>query len=71
VNVWSPHVASNAQWIIKNILGGLFGAVLEALPEVTVTDLVRIFDLNFKTLFLFFHSSTSHTNEVNTWAYMP
>ncbi|EXJ54322.1 serine/threonine kinase 16 [Cladophialophora yegresii CBS 114405] len=37
--MWGPYARSNGEWIAKNILGGFFAAPIEALPEVSVTDL--------------------------------
>ncbi|GFF73772.1 hypothetical protein IFM60648_04022 [Aspergillus lentulus] len=36
--VWGPYVRSNGEWIGRSILSGFFVAPIEALPEVTVTD---------------------------------
>ncbi|RMY66833.1 hypothetical protein D0862_15149 [Hortaea werneckii] len=36
--MWGPYAASNGQWIAKNVLGGFFSAPIEALPEVSVSD---------------------------------
>lgn len=38
LTMWGPYAGSNGQWIAKNVLGGFFGAPIEALPEVTVAD---------------------------------
>lgn len=35
-----PYAHTNGQWIAKNIVGGFFGAPIEALPEISVTDIV-------------------------------
>ena len=40
LTVWGPYASSNGQWIAKNVLGGFFAAPIEALPEVSVTDVV-------------------------------
>ncbi|KIW62816.1 hypothetical protein, variant [Phialophora macrospora] len=37
--MWGPYASSNGEWIAKNILGGFFAAPIEALPEVSVTDI--------------------------------
>ncbi|ETI20591.1 hypothetical protein G647_08629 [Cladophialophora carrionii CBS 160.54] len=37
--MWGPYARSNGEWIAKNILGGFFAAPIEALPEVSVTDI--------------------------------
>ncbi|GIC92654.1 putative MFS transporter [Aspergillus udagawae] len=36
--IWGPYVRSNGEWIGRSILSGFFVAPIEALPEVTVTD---------------------------------
>lgn len=36
--MWGPSANSNGQWIAKNVLGGFFAAPIEALPEISVTD---------------------------------
>jgi MFS family permease len=38
MTIWSPYTKGNGQWIAKNILGGFFAAPIEALPELSVTD---------------------------------
>jgi MFS family permease len=46
----SPYVRSNAEWIGRSILSGFFVAPIEALPEVTVTDVVSICGSTFMPL---------------------
>ncbi|KAL3465341.1 MFS general substrate transporter [Aspergillus heterothallicus] len=36
--VWGPHVRSNGEWIARSIVTGFFLAPIEALPEVSVTN---------------------------------
>ncbi|EXJ60027.1 serine/threonine kinase 16 [Cladophialophora yegresii CBS 114405] len=36
--IWSAYVTSNGEWIAKCIVQGFFNAPIEALPEVSVTD---------------------------------
>ncbi|KAL5362171.1 major facilitator superfamily domain-containing protein [Aspergillus floccosus] len=36
--LWSPYVKSNGEWIGRSIIFGFFIAPIEALPEVSVTD---------------------------------
>jgi MFS family permease len=36
--VWAPYSKSNAEWIGSKILQGLFGAPIESLCEITVSD---------------------------------
>ncbi|KAF5609280.1 transporter HOL1 [Fusarium subglutinans] len=38
-SVWSAHVSSNGEWIAKCIIQGFFIAPIEALPEISITDL--------------------------------
>ena len=38
VTFWSPFARGNGQWIAKNIIGGFMNAPIEALPELSVTD---------------------------------
>ncbi|KAF4993155.1 hypothetical protein FGRMN_6640 [Fusarium graminum] len=38
-SVWSAHVSSNGEWIAKCIIQGFFVAPIEALPEISVTDI--------------------------------
>ncbi|KAG5752046.1 hypothetical protein H9Q70_005333 [Fusarium xylarioides] len=38
VMVWQPHVRSNGEWIATKILQGIFGAPIESLAEITVSD---------------------------------
>ncbi|KAJ5157628.1 uncharacterized protein N7482_008728 [Penicillium canariense] len=36
--MWGPYASTNGQWIARNIVSGFFTAPIEALPEITVTD---------------------------------
>ncbi|KIW22148.1 uncharacterized protein PV07_12469 [Cladophialophora immunda] len=36
--MWGPYARGNGVWIAKNVLGGFFAAPIEALPEISVTD---------------------------------
>ncbi|KAJ5218248.1 uncharacterized protein N7498_000347 [Penicillium cinerascens] len=36
--MWGPYANTNGQWIARNVLSGFFTAPIEALPEITVTD---------------------------------
>lgn len=38
----SPYIHTNGQWIARSILSGFFTAPIEALPEITVTDVVSL-----------------------------
>ncbi|KAI4718775.1 MFS general substrate transporter [Aureobasidium sp. EXF-10727] len=36
--VWGAYCKSNGEWIAKSVIQGFFGAPIEALPEISVTD---------------------------------
>ncbi|RBA22055.1 hypothetical protein FPRO05_00402 [Fusarium proliferatum] len=38
-SVWSAYVSSNGEWIAKCIIQGFFIAPIEALPEISITDI--------------------------------
>ncbi|RDW71682.1 putative MFS-type transporter [Coleophoma crateriformis] len=38
LTMWGPYASTNGQWIAKNVLAGFFAAPIEALPEISVTD---------------------------------
>ncbi|KAL1985733.1 hypothetical protein VTN96DRAFT_7481 [Rasamsonia emersonii] len=38
MTMWGPYGLTEGQWIARNILLGFFTAPIEALPEITVTD---------------------------------
>lgn len=38
MTIWSPYTHGNGQWIAKCVLGGFLAAPIEALPELSVTD---------------------------------
>lgn len=38
-SIWSAYVTSNGEWIAKCILQGFFISPIEALPEISVTDI--------------------------------
>ncbi|KAB8416411.1 hypothetical protein FH972_024930 [Carpinus fangiana] len=39
ISVWAPYCRSEGQWYARSILFGFFAAPIEALPELSVTDL--------------------------------
>lgn len=41
IMIWAPFTTNNGQWIANKILQGFFGAPLEALCEISMTDIVR------------------------------
>ncbi|KAJ5232621.1 hypothetical protein N7468_005577 [Penicillium chermesinum] len=38
ISMWGPYAKTEGQWIARNILQGFFTAPIEALPEISVTD---------------------------------
>ena len=40
IMVWVPYTKTNGQWIASKILQGFFGAPIESLCEISVTDIV-------------------------------
>ncbi|KAK9364781.1 major facilitator superfamily domain-containing protein [Lipomyces kononenkoae] len=38
MTIWGPYGLTQSQWIARNIIFGLFCAPIEALPEISVTD---------------------------------
>ncbi|ODV96525.1 hypothetical protein PACTADRAFT_64842 [Pachysolen tannophilus NRRL Y-2460] len=38
-NLWQPYITTNGQWIASKILAGFFAAPIEALPEISISDL--------------------------------
>ncbi|GKU13460.1 unnamed protein product [Fusarium langsethiae] len=36
--IWAPHARSNGQWIANKILQGFFGAPIESLCEISISD---------------------------------
>lgn len=41
--IWVPYTKTNGQWIASKLLQGFFGAPIESLCEISVTDIVRAF----------------------------
>ncbi|KAK4542452.1 hypothetical protein LTR36_006704 [Oleoguttula mirabilis] len=39
IQVWAPYTTSNSQWIANKVLQGFFGAPIESLCEISVTDI--------------------------------
>ncbi|TKA47271.1 hypothetical protein B0A54_02749 [Friedmanniomyces endolithicus] len=39
IQVWAPSTTSNGQWIANKVLQGFFGAPIESLCEISVTDI--------------------------------
>ncbi len=42
IMIWAPYTTSNGQWIANKILQGFFGAPIESLCEISVSDLVSL-----------------------------
>ena len=40
--IWAPYTTSNGQWIANKIFQGFFGAPIESLCEISVSDLVSL-----------------------------
>lgn len=38
--IWVPYTNTNGQWIASKLLQGFFGAPVESLCEISVTDVV-------------------------------
>jgi hypothetical protein len=38
--IWAPYTTSNGQWIANKLLQGFFGAPIESLCEISISDLV-------------------------------
>jgi hypothetical protein len=38
--IWQPHIKTSGEWVAAKILQGIFGAPMESLAEVTVSDVV-------------------------------
>ena len=41
IMIWVPYTDTNGQWIASKLLQGFFGAPVESLCEISVTDIVR------------------------------
>ncbi|CAK4031017.1 MFS general substrate transporter [Lecanosticta acicola] len=39
IQIWAPYTTSNSQWIANKVLQGFFGAPVESLCEISVTDI--------------------------------
>lgn len=39
IQIWAPYTTSNSQWIANKVLQGFFGAPIESLCEISVTDI--------------------------------
>ncbi|KAF5963226.1 major facilitator superfamily transporter, putative substrate-H+ antiporter [Fusarium bulbicola] len=69
VMVWQPHVKSNGEWIATKILQGIFGAPIESLAEITVSDVVFTHERGkFIALFMLSHLATATASLRSSWA---
>ncbi|KXL47093.1 MAG: hypothetical protein FE78DRAFT_78468 [Acidomyces sp. 'richmondensis'] len=39
IQVWTPYTKSNGKWIVNKVLHGFFGAPIESLCEISITDI--------------------------------
>ncbi|PYH94799.1 putative MFS transporter [Aspergillus ellipticus CBS 707.79] len=59
--VWGPYIHTNGQWIARSILSGFFTAPIEALPEVTVTDVYFTHERGtYMALYAFFLAGSNY-----------
>jgi hypothetical protein len=40
IMLWAPYTTTNSQWIANKVLQGFFGAPIESLCEISVSDVV-------------------------------
>ncbi|KAJ5156565.1 hypothetical protein N7492_009368 [Penicillium capsulatum] len=61
VTVWGPYAHTNGQWIARNILSGFFTAPVEALPEISVTDVYFTHERGtYMALYAFFLAGSNY-----------
>ena len=41
IQIWAPRTKTSGQWIANKVLQGFFGAPIESLCEISVTDIVH------------------------------
>ncbi|PYH77771.1 kinase-like protein [Aspergillus uvarum CBS 121591] len=57
----SPYIHTNGQWIARSIISGFFTAPIEALPEVTVTDVYFTHERGtYMALYAFFLAGSNY-----------
>ncbi|PWY89333.1 MFS general substrate transporter [Aspergillus heteromorphus CBS 117.55] len=59
----SPYIHTNGQWIARSIISGFFTAPIEALPEITVTDVTQYFTHErgtYMALYAFFLAGSNY-----------
>lgn len=69
VLIWQVYITNEGEWYANKIIQGLFGAPIEMLVEVGITDLVSL----RHTVHGKYHADTSssHTSVASTWACTP
>lgn len=66
--IWQPYIKKNGEWIAAKLLQGFFGAPMESLAEISVSDVVSSPGVrgvrweSVKTT-----NSSSPTSEASTW----
>ncbi|KAI9044559.1 putative MFS transporter [Aspergillus affinis] len=59
--IWGPFISNNGQWIGRSILAGFFTAPIEALPEVSVTDVYFTHERGtYMALYAFFLAGSNY-----------
>lgn len=38
--IWQPHITTSGEWYAAKVLQGIFGAPMESIAEITVSDVV-------------------------------
>ncbi|RAL09256.1 putative MFS transporter [Aspergillus homomorphus CBS 101889] len=60
-SMWGPYIHTNGQWIARSIISGFFTAPIEALPEVTVTDVYFTHERGtYMALYAFFLAGSNY-----------
>lgn len=58
IMIWVPYTTTNGQWIASKLLQGFFGAPVESLCEISVTDVAchpaKVSRLHFLILAVFY-----------------
>lgn len=72
--IYRAYAKSNGQWAARSVILGFFVAPIEALPEISVTDVVSSHsnqNLSTGSSLTMSTCSTSPTNAAPTWASTP
>ena len=40
--IWQPHITTSGEWYAAKVLQGIFGAPMESIAEITVSDVVKL-----------------------------